>query len=252
MKIAMNAVILALSMDLSMMGLAAMGPAAAQTSDVLPTADDVVARMLQLDAQRKAELFGYTATRHYVATSKQRRAEMLVRVTCASDGGKQFTILSEEGSIAIRKLLFSRMLSEETEASTGGASNNTDITPANYNFRLIRRDFTNGRPAYLLDVTPKEDNKYLITGRIWVDATDYSIVRIEGSPARDPSFWIRSVHFEHTYQKVGPFWLASTTHSVGEIRSFGEAELTIETSGYALNPPDDSTAKADYPPGLPR
>ena len=113
-----------------------------------------------------------------------------------------------------------------------------------------QRDFANGRPVFLLDVTPKEDNKYLINGRIWVDATDYSIVRIEGSPARNPSFWVRSVHFEHTYQKVGPFWLASSTHSVGEIRSFGEAELTIETSGYALKPPDVRTAKADYPAGL--
>lgn len=246
MKIAINAVIVALSMDLS------IGFATSQTSDVLPTADDVVAKMVQRDGKQKAELYSYTATRHYVAVSKQHRAEMLVRLMCTSDGEKQFTLLSEEGSSAIRNLLFSRMLREETEASTGGASNNTDITPANYNFRLIRRDLINGRPAYLLDVTPKGHNKYLIDGRIWVDAIDYSIVRIEGSPARNPSFWIRSVHFEHTYQKVGPFWFASSTHSVGEIRSFGEAELTIETSGYALNPPDDRTAEANNPAGLPR
>jgi hypothetical protein len=232
MKIAINALILALSVDLSMAGLAT-----SQTAHVLPTADDVVARMVQLEAQRKAELYGYTATRHYVLVNKQHRAEMLVKVTCASDGEKQFTVLSEEGSSAIPKLLFSRMLREETEASTGGARNNTDITPANYNFRLIRRDFINGRPAYLLDVTPKEDNKYLIDGRIWVDDTDYSIVRVEGSPSRNLSFLIHSVHFEHTYQKVGPFWFVSSTHAMGEIRSFGEAELTIETSGYALNPP---------------
>ena len=97
----------------------------------------------------------------------------------------------------------------------------------------------------MLRVTPKAENKYLIDGKIWVDATDYSIVRIEGRPARNPSFWTRSVHFVHTYQKVGPFWLAASTESVSEIRIFGTAELTIENSGYTLNPPYILTTDID-------
>jgi hypothetical protein len=72
----------------------------------------------------------------------------------------------------------------------------------------------------------------VIDGRIWVDADDYSIVRIEGRPAKNPSFWTRSVHFVHIYQKVGPFWLAESTHSVSEIRIHGSAEMTIESSDY--------------------
>jgi hypothetical protein len=35
--------------------------------------------MMQLDKQRHAQLPGYTATRHYLAVNKHRRAEMLVR-----------------------------------------------------------------------------------------------------------------------------------------------------------------------------
>jgi outer membrane lipoprotein-sorting protein len=247
MKIAMNSVIVGLSIVFSTAAVAT-----AQTPDVLPNADDVVAKMVQQDAQRKSQLSGYTATRHYVAVNQQRKAEMLVKVTCASDGAKQFTILSEEGSGAIRRRVFYKMLKEEEEASSRGTSNSTRITPANYEFQLIGKDLINERPAYLLRIAPKEDNQYLIDGKIWVDATDYSIVRIEGSPARNPSFWTHNVHFVHTYQKVGPFWFAASTHSVSEIRIFGDAELTIENSGYTLNPPDNNTAKADFPARLAR
>jgi len=213
-----------------------MGSASAQAADHLPSADDVVTKMMRFDAQRQSELTGYAATRHYVAVNKNRQAEMVVHVTCDSSGAKQFSILGEEGAGSIRKHVFHKLLSEETEASLRGTRNNTRLTPDNYDFQVIGKDTLETGPAYVLSVTPKKENKYLIAGKIWVDENDYSIVRIEGQPARNPSFWVRSVHFVHTYQKVGPFWFASSTHTTSEIRIFGESELTIETSNYTLNP----------------
>jgi hypothetical protein len=225
--------------------LAAATIASAQTGDPLPLAEDVVAKMMQFDGQRQSELTGYTATRHYAAVNKSRRAEMLVRVTCDSSGAKQFTVLSEEGSGSIRKHVFHKLLSEETEASRRGTRTSTRLIPDNYNFQMVGQDTLDTGPAYLLSVVPKTQNKYLIDGKIWVDANDYSIVRIEGQPARNPSFWVRSVHFVHTYQKVGGFWFASSTHTTSEIRIFGDSELTIENSDYTLNPPIDHITEAD-------
>jgi hypothetical protein len=209
--------------------------ACAGDSDYFPTTNDVVTKMLKLDAQRQAQLRGYTATRHYVAVNSQRRAEMTVKVTCADDGVKQFSILSEDGSRWIRKFVFYKMLKEEAEASRHEIRNTTRIIPANYKFQLTGSDVVDGRPAYVLQVAPKEKNKYLIEGKIWVDAVDYSIVQIEGRPARNPSIWTRSVYFVYTYQKVGPFWFAARTHSVTDIRFFGTSELTIENSDYKVN-----------------
>ena len=225
--------------------LAAATSAAAQTGDPLPSAEDVVAKMMQFDGQRQSELTGYTATRHYAAVNKSRHAEMLVRVTCDSSGAKQFTILSEAGSGSIRKHVFHKLLSEETEASRRGTRTSTRLIPDNYNFQMVGQETIETGPAYLLSVVPKTQNKYLIDGKIWVDANDYSIVRIEGQPARNPSFWVRSVHFVHTYQKVGSFWFASSTHTTSEIRIFGDSELIIENSDYALNPPIDHITEAD-------
>jgi outer membrane lipoprotein-sorting protein len=210
----------------------------AQTGNALPSAEDVVAKMMQFDAQRQAQLAGYTATRHYVAVNQSRRAEMLVHVDCARDGAKQFSILSEEGSGSIRKHVFRKLLSAETEASRHGTRNSTRLIPANYDFHLVGQETLETGPAYVLAVSPKTANKYLIDGKIWVDASDYSIVRIEGQPARNPSFWVHDVHFVHTYQKVGPFWFAFSTDTTSQIRIFGGSELTIENVDYKLNPRD--------------
>jgi len=219
--------------------------ASAQTSDPLPSAEDVVAKMMQFDAQRQSELTGYTVIRHYAAVNKKRHAEMLVRVSCDSSGAKEFTIVSEEGSGSIRKHVFPKLLSEETEASRQGTRVSTRLIPDNYEFQMAGQENLATGPAYVLSVVPKTQNKYLINGKIWVDANDYSIIRIEGQPAKNPSFWVRSVHFVHTYQKVGQFWFASSTHTTSEIRIFGESELTIENSDYVLKPPADRTAEAN-------
>ena len=219
--------------------------ASSQTSDSLPSADDVVAKMMQGDVERRSELTGYTALRRYVAINKDRRAEMVVRLDCSHDGTKQFTIISEDGSSAIRKHVFYKMLSEESEASRRETRDSSRITPANYKFNIVGQDTLETGPAYVLAIIPKTEDRHLIDGRIWVNAKDYSIVRIEGQPARNPSFWVHNVHFVHTYQRVGQFWFASSTHSTSEVRIFGRSELTIEDSDYALSPPKKRTAEAD-------
>lgn len=225
--------------------LSAVTNVSSQTGDPVPSTDDLVAKMLRADAERRSELTGYTALRRYVAVNKDRRAEMLVRVDCSSDGAKQFTIISEEGSSAVRKHALYKMLSEETLASRRDTRDGNRITPANYAFNMLGQDTLDTGPAYVLAITPKTENKYLIQGRIWVNARDYSIVRVEGQPARDPSFWVHDVHFIHTYQRVGQFWFASSTHSTSDIRIFGRSELTIENSNYALNPQKKNAADAD-------
>jgi hypothetical protein len=110
---------------------------------------------------------------------------------------------------------------------------------------VVGRETLDTGPAYVLAIIPKTENRHLIDGKIWVNAKDYSIVRIEGQPARNPSFWVHNVHFVHTYQRVGQFWFASSTHSTSEVRIFGRSELTIENSDYALNPLKKRTAEAD-------
>lgn len=220
--------------------------ASSQAISSLPSAEDLVANMTRTDIERRAEMTGYTAVRRYVAANQDRRAEMIVHLDCTSDGVKRFTVISEQGSSAIRKHVLHKIVNEESDASRRDTRDGTRITPANYAFKTIGQETLDSGPAYVLSITPKTENKYLIDGKIWVDAKDYSIVRIEGKPARNPSFWVHNVHFVHTYKRVGEFWLASTTHTTSEVRLFGSSELAIENSDYALNPPKGPAVDASY------
>jgi hypothetical protein len=216
------------------------------------TVDELLARMAEYDSQRNIALHGYTAVRRYVLENARhnKRAEMLVRTTCLEDGSKRFEVISESGWGGARKHVFPRLLEGETEASLPDKREESRITPRNYSFDFVRTDYIDGRAAYVLNVSPKTQNKYLMRGTIWVDADDYAIVRIDGVPAKSPSFWIKSVHFVHMYAKNGPFWFPASDHSVTDAWLFGNTEVTIDYFDYLLDP-TLSASSTGTPPSLP-
>jgi hypothetical protein len=200
----------------------------------LPSAGDVVERMLRSDAQRQRSLSGYEGARRYVLVNDhmRKRAEMVVRVTGDPDGTKHFEIVSETGWKAAQKHVLRKMLQSEEEASRPGARSKARLSLDNYEFQMVGMDELDGRTVYTIDVSPKRKEKYLFRGRIWVDAEDYALVQADGHPAENPSFWTKSVHFTHTYQKSGTFWFPSTTDSLTEARIFGATALKIEYFDY--------------------
>jgi hypothetical protein len=213
--------------------LIAVQAALTQPRDSVPSAAEIVARMADRDTERHVSFSGYTVLRRYEVVNKNHHAGMLVRVVCTADGQKQFSVLDEEGSGTIRNHVLRKMLEEETNASHRETRESTRIVAENYSFEMVGKDVVDGRPTYVLQVTPKWKSKYLVRGRIWVDTTDYAIARIEGSPAQNPSFWTKRVHFVHTYRKVGGLWLAASTKSVTDVRIFGTAELSINDFDYS-------------------
>jgi Negative regulator of sigma E activity len=207
---------------------------AGDSTPALQTADEVVARMIAHDGERQATLHGYTALRRYVLDNRghHKHAEMLVRMTCLQDGAKRFDVLDANGWGGARKYVFPRLLEAEAEAARPGLREQSRITPKNYTFQLVGREYVRGRPAFVLAIEPKSQNKYLTRGRIWVDADEYAIVRVEGKPAKNPSFWVKSVHFVHDYDKSGPFWFPASDQSVTDVRVFGATEMSIEYFDY--------------------
>jgi len=211
----------------------------AQDSDTvpLPNADVVVAKMIQRDDERRAALQGYIGIRRYVLKNSKhhKEAEMTVRMVYHKDGSKDFEIISCIGWGGARQHVFPRLLEAESEAARPGSPENSRMIPENYSFTMLRVEQVDGRNTYVLEVVPKKQKKYLMRGTIWVDAEDFAIVRMEGEPAKNPSFWIKSVHFGHRYQKVGQFWLAASDDSVSDVRVFGATELRIDYAEYVLN-----------------
>src|SRR5690348_15303994 len=91
--------------------------AAQDAGQQLPSADDVVAKMIERDNQRQAGLHGYVGSRRYVLENARhhKRAEMLVTVKCLDDGSKQFQTVSASGWSLARKHVFPGLLESESE-----------------------------------------------------------------------------------------------------------------------------------------
>jgi hypothetical protein len=201
------------------------------------TAGEVMARVVRMNEQRAKALAAYSSVRtyhlecHCIAAKK---ADMVVRANYSSPNKKEFAIVSEDGSDTVRQKVFRRLLEAEQEAMQEENQQRAAITPDNYTFRLVNYEKTDKDEAYVLQAQPRNKNKFLFRGRIWVDAKDFAITLVEGEPAINPSWWTKKTDFTRTYQKVGDFWLPQSNDSVTTVRVVGTAVLTIKYQDYAV------------------
>ncbi len=211
-----------------------------------PYADEVIAKLMDHNSQRDKLGGGYTGTRRYVLENQHlnKRAELRVSVKCDPDGTKHFEVVSEQGWSSANKRVLRKMLESETETSRPQVRPSTSLTPENYRFQMLASEFLEARPVYVIQVLPKREDKYLFEGRIWIDAEDFAVVRVEGQPAKNPSFWTNSVHFVQQYHKSGDFWFPFSTESVTEARIFGKTEVTISYFDYQPNSAAGSSLSA--------
>jgi hypothetical protein len=88
---------------------------------------------------------------------------------------------------------------------------------------------------FVLMVAPKRKNKFLYKGRIWIDAKDFALTRIEAEPAKNPSLWISKTSIKHSYTKIDEFWLPVQNTSQTSVRFGGTATLIIDYHDYAIS-----------------
>jgi len=212
---------------------------AAIGTDLAPlTAAQVVHNLVEMNFRRAQALQAYQGTRtyrlEYHGFPGARSAEMVVNVKYLPPGTKEFTVQSATGSTLIIDKVFKKLLQAEQEALDANNQRRTALSEENYRFTLIGYESGLMGPMYVLDVEPRTKDKFLYRGRIWVDAQDFAVVRIEAQPAKNPSFWTKKSEIVQAYKKIGDFWLPAYNHTVTAVRLGGHAELTINYKDYEI------------------
>jgi hypothetical protein len=216
---------------------AALWPAHANTPapTSLPLAQ-ILASMEHHNQMQREGLRHYRALRQYDVVYQgitTIEAKMSVEFDYDATSGKSYRIVSQSGSKILGEKILKRAIDSEIEASKdNGAS---ALTPANYRFQLQGSESLNGRPAYILSVEPLTGSKFLYRGKVWVDATDFGVAKIEASPAKNPSFLISRTLIRWTYAKLGNFWMPQQSRSESKVRIGGTAVLTIDYGTYQIN-----------------
>ena len=197
---------------------------------------DIIQRMVSQNQIRAEHLKCYTAERHYHIDvhelGKALSADMHAQVTYTADAGKTFRVVDQSGShILLDRVLLKLLDTEQDDSRQKGSA----LTPSNYNFVFLSQTTEIEQTLYVFSVEPKIKNKFLYRGKIWIDATDYALVRVEAQPAENPSFWIKSTEIHSAYTKNGEFWLPQTNRSESKIRFGGKAVLTIDYGTYKFD-----------------
>jgi len=207
--------------------------------------------MQAMNERRASALQSYQGTRTYHVSykgfPKSLSAKAVVKVDFKAPDKKQFAILSQEGSSLLVNRVIKKALESETEAATPEFRKRSALSAANYKFGFLGSDNENGRPCYLLQVSPKREDKYLYDGQICVDTADFAVVRVDAKPAKNPSFWINKAHIDSHSQKIGDFWLPASLRSSSHVRLGGDAELSIDYGSYQLSSAPGARSSAGTP-----
>jgi hypothetical protein len=201
-----------------------------------PAANVIVSKVLAENKRRNELLQRYTVVRTYEIRTHEGKlaAQSVVRMEYRAPDAKTFEKTSEKGSGIVRRLVFDRLMDSEKESATGKQHQDSTLTPANYEFHLAGEDEVGPYHCYLLEVTPRRKDKYLFEGRIWIESHDFAVVKIEGHPAKKPSFWINRADFVREYQKVDEFWLPLRDETQVDVKVYGKRVLTIEHGPYVI------------------
>jgi hypothetical protein len=204
--------------------------------------------MEERNRERAERLKHYASKRHYEVVYSgfpaKLAASMEVEATYDAPSTKTFRVLSQTGAGLLINGVLKRLLKTEQEAALD--PDRSALTSANYTFSLLGIEDHSGILLYILKVEPRVAGKLLYRGRIWVDAKDYAVIKIEAQPAQNPSFWIEKTEIHHVYSKTGDFWLPAQNRSETKVRTGGTAILSIDYGVYQVEP--SATESAPAPP----
>lgn len=200
---------------------------------------EIVQKLMAANLHRSQTLRGYHGKRTYHLTYNgifgRRQADMVVEVTYVAPDKKEFRVISKSGSSLLINRVLMRMLSSESEAQEEKNRKQLEVNSENYNFSLEQLQHTPEGDFYVLDVTPKGKSRYLYRGKIWVDAHDFAVARMEGEPQRSFSFWANHTEVKYRWGSHEGFWLPAYTESTSQVRMGGNINLTIDYTDYQVS-----------------
>ena len=210
--------------------------ASAQAQSGTPATEDIVARMAQAQAGNRTHTRPYVVTRDYKLFDRESHlgfeSRVVAAITVVPPDSKQYIIESTHGSEWGEKIVRKMLDGEVAFAKDSGS---TDITPANYDFQLIREDEWQGLHCYVLELLPRRKSKDLLHGSLWVNATTYLPQRVEGEPAKNLSWWLRDVRIVLLYGYLGPMWLQTSSEATASVRILGRSTLVWQDVRYQMD-----------------
>lgn len=162
-------------------------------------------------------------------------AQVTVKTVYTRNSGKEYTTVSSTGSSLIRSAVVDKVLAHEKEMAMASNRERVAITSSNYEMTLLPGiEWRNGRDCVVVELKARRKIPYLFNGKAWFDASDQTLVHIEGAPAASASFFAGETRGLRDYSKVDGFSMAQHAEMHSHSFLFGDTVMMIDYSGYQI------------------
>ncbi len=187
-------------------------------AEILPL-EQIVSRMVAHGQWQEQSLLGYKAMRRFHAANPRFgvASTMDVMTVFRQPESLESRVLKQEGPLLIRERVFDKILEAEKESIHKKDQIENGILPVNYNFGFVGFDQYEGRNCYHLTISPKRKSRNLLNGSVWIDAEDFAVARIQGSPSKRLNFWTLKTEIDRQYERVGKYWLTKKIVSSSDL-----------------------------------
>jgi hypothetical protein len=215
--------LIALVLSVPLLLWSQLPPTSAETKS--PDLNTIVQHLEEVQHQTPAQARPYEVTREYKVfrgDDRQPVSEIMVQINFFPPDTKTYKVTEARGNSSGPKMV-RELLDRETESAK--KEHASEISRNNYDFVFLRQENFGIVPEYVLRIVPKRKDKYLLRGFIWVDAGTFRIRRIEGVPAKSPSFWIKDIHITLQFAQLGGMWIPVSFDAIATVRLLGQYTL---------------------------
>jgi hypothetical protein len=189
----------------------------------------------QLPALQEAPVKQYRSFRRMHASNEKFNQEAWIDAWTELDGTSfTYEITAERGSDYIRTKVLKALLMREQELVSRGEAGRAEISPENYLFEECATAAEDAGFRYVL-LKAKRKDMLLVNGRMVLNPEGTQLLRVEGTLAKNPSFWTSNVSIVRDFAVVGGVRVPVSTATIAKLKLAGQAQLHVRYEYATIN-----------------
>jgi hypothetical protein len=196
-----------------------------------PDLATIIRRMNEAQIENHARVKAYSVMREYQifgSDAKRPHTEVVATVNFLPPNRKSYDVDHSTGGMGEK--IVRRILDHEVDATRDPKE--IMVNADNYDFSYLGTEIVDGVPCYRLRIDPKHERKDLLKAVIWVDKDTYRLLKMDGEPAKSPSFWVKDLHLVLHFNEVAGMWLQTGTQALAKTRFGGQYNVVSKDLSY--------------------
>lgn len=223
--------------------LLANGAVTAASVDAPESETQIVGRYLSATQEQRSALRGVSMEVDFDANvpKLKKNGKLHALRNISKVGTVTYHMLGFNGDNSVKREIIARYMTAEVQSQSGP---DISITPKNYKFKFKGIQNHDGRPVYVLALSPRKKEVGLFKGELWLDRATCMPVRESGRFVKSPSVFLSNMEFVRFYDIQNGVSIPQSMRSVTKTRLFGPVELSINFTNFSKDVESEAASLA--------